>query len=122
MPRVQEDVRAPATRARQTPDDTGHDPTRTRGARTVLSYGANRLRLHPRPSALHNRMMSRVESLERAVESLNHSERAAFAAWFETYQAEAWDRQIDADAQAGRLDLLADRALADLAAGRARDL
>ncbi len=34
----------------------------------------------------------------------------------------AWDRQIEADAEAGRLDRLADQAIADLNAGRVKDL
>ena len=66
--------------------------------------------------------MSRVERIERAVEALAPSEKAAFAAWFERHQAEAWDRQIEDDVRAGRLDALADRALADASAGRVRDL
>ncbi len=35
---------------------------------------------------------------------------------------DAWDRQIEADMQAGRLDRLADQALADFAQGRSTEL
>jgi len=34
----------------------------------------------------------------------------------------AWDQQIEADAKAGKLDALADEALADHRAGRSRKL
>jgi glutaredoxin 2 len=37
-------------------------------------------------------------------------------------EAEAWDRQIEADSNAGRLDRLADQALADFEQGRATKL
>lgn len=37
-------------------------------------------------------------------------------------EAEAWDLQIEADSNAGRLDRLADQALADFREGRAKEL
>ncbi|MBA2244560.1 MAG: hypothetical protein H0W11_06365 [Gemmatimonadetes bacterium] len=45
-----------------------------------------------------------------------------FRAWFLEFDAEAWDRQFEQDVAAGRLDALADEALADLRAGRTRPL
>ena len=43
---------------------------------------------------------------------------------FETLEAdwEVWDKQIEADIKAGRLDHLGDKALEDLRAGRCKDL
>lgn len=41
---------------------------------------------------------------------------------FEALQADMWDRQFEADAKAGRLDRLAEQALADHRAGRTRPL
>jgi hypothetical protein len=38
--------------------------------------------------------------------------------WFAELDAEAWDRRIEDDVTAGRLDALADEALGDLRAGR----
>ena len=37
-------------------------------------------------------------------------------------RADAWDKEIEADIKAGRLDLLSDKALEDLRAGRGKDL
>jgi hypothetical protein len=66
--------------------------------------------------------MNTVADIEHAVRGLSVNELAAFRAWFAEYDADAWDRQIEADAATGRLDALADEGLADLRAGRCTDL
>jgi len=66
--------------------------------------------------------MTKLEQIEKSVADLSPEELNAFAAWFEALQADMWDRQIEADAKAGRLDKLADQALADHRAGRTRPL
>ena len=63
-------------------------------------------------------MMGSVKEIEEAVLRLSAAELAAFRAWFADFDAEAWDRQIEDDVAAGRLDALADEALEDLRAGR----
>lgn len=55
--------------------------------------------------------MSKVERLENEVRTLSTEELAAFREWFREFDADAWDREIEADASAGKLDDLADRAL-----------
>ena len=55
--------------------------------------------------------MSTVQEIEAAVRQLSREELGAFRDWFADFDAEAWDRQFEADAQAGRLDALADEAL-----------
>jgi hypothetical protein len=62
--------------------------------------------------------MSTVEEIEDAVRRLSSQELAAFRAWFTQLDAAAWDRQIEEDVAAGRLDALADEALNDLREGR----
>jgi hypothetical protein len=61
--------------------------------------------------------MSRVENLEGQVKQLNSEELRAFREWFVEFDAEAWERQFQADVQHGRLDELAARALRDYKAG-----
>ena len=63
-----------------------------------------------------------VHELQAAVARLPAPELAAFARWFEEHLADAWDRQIEADIKAGRLDHLADKAIEDLRAGRCTPL
>ena len=66
--------------------------------------------------------MTRVERLEREIDKLSADELAAFRAWFVRYDAEAWDRQIEEDARAGKLEPLAREAVADYEAGRATEI
>ena len=54
--------------------------------------------------------MSKVNDLERQVQGLSVDELAAFRQWFAEFDAEAWDRQVEADVKAGKLDSLAERA------------
>lgn len=66
--------------------------------------------------------MTRIEKREEEVRSLSARELATFRAWFSDFDATQWDRQFESDADVGRLDALADAALADHAAGRSRKL
>ncbi len=50
--------------------------------------------------------MADLKSLELAVEALDPSALAEFRRWFTEYDAAAWDRQIEADTAAGKLDAL----------------
>lgn len=66
--------------------------------------------------------MTKLEQIEKSITELSPEELKAFAAWFEALQADLWDRQIETDVRAGRLDKLAEQALADHRAGRTRPL
>ncbi|HYS45350.1 MAG TPA: hypothetical protein VEM35_02865 [Rhizomicrobium sp.] len=63
-----------------------------------------------------------VEELEKAVAELPPDKLAKFRAWFEEFAADEWDRQIEQDAQNGKLDKLFEGAMDDLKAGRVRKL
>jgi hypothetical protein len=62
--------------------------------------------------------MSKVELIE--IEKLTPDELAAFRSWYAAFDAEAWDRQFEADVKAGKLDALADKALRAHAAGQSK--
>ena len=66
--------------------------------------------------------MGKVKSIEQAVEALPPSELAEFRRWFAEFDAAAWDKQIEHDAAAGKLDVLAAEALDDFRTGPARSL
>jgi len=66
--------------------------------------------------------MSNMENIEDRIKELSPEELTAFREWFMQFDAEAWDRQFEADVKAGKLDRLAERALRDHAAGRSTKL
>jgi hypothetical protein len=63
-----------------------------------------------------------LDELKTAVSRLGEVELTAFARWFEEYLADAWDRRLEADIQAGRLEDAGRRADADFEAGRCKPL
>lgn len=67
-------------------------------------------------------VMDKVERLEEQVQRLSADELAQFRAWFLEYDWAVWDKQVERDVQAGKLDGLADQALRDHAAGKTRPL
>jgi hypothetical protein len=66
--------------------------------------------------------MTTVREIEDAVARLPDSQLGEFRAWFTQFDAEAWDHEFEEDAESGKLDRLADKALADLAQGRCSEL
>ncbi|WP_037151289.1 hypothetical protein [Rhizobium freirei] len=66
--------------------------------------------------------MTKLEQIEKNIVDLAPEDFKAFTEWFEALKATRWDRQIEADAGAGKLDRLADGALADFRAGKTRPL
>jgi len=67
-------------------------------------------------------MARTVKEIEQAVVQLSKNQLAEFRAWYEKFDADVWDRQIEEDIAAGKLDALADAAIADHKAGRTKKL
>ena len=67
-------------------------------------------------------VMGKVEKIEQQVQALSPEELAQFRAWFLEFDWAAWDRQIEQDVRAGRLDALAEQALRDHASGKTKPL
>jgi hypothetical protein len=55
--------------------------------------------------------MGKREDLERQIQDLSPEELAQFRAWFLEFDWAAWDRQLESDVQAGKLDRLAQQAV-----------
>ncbi|MBI4483204.1 MAG: hypothetical protein HY652_09965 [Acidobacteria bacterium] len=66
--------------------------------------------------------MSKREAIEEQIRSLTREDRAALRRWFLEFDAEAWDQEIEADVEAGKLDGLADAALEAHRAGKTTPL
>ncbi len=59
-----------------------------------------------------------LRDLEHAIQRLPAPDLREFSTWFEEWRAEQWDRQIEQDALAGRLDRSAEAAVAEFRAGQ----
>lgn len=63
--------------------------------------------------------MTTLHDVEKAVAKLTPDDLGKFRRWFAQYDGKIWDDQIEADAAAGKLDKLANEALAEYRAGKA---
>jgi len=67
--------------------------------------------------------MSRtLEELENEVAKLPKKQLKKFRAWYEKFDSDEWDKQIESDSKSGKLDALADAALADFEEGRTTEI
>jgi hypothetical protein len=66
--------------------------------------------------------MGKVETIEQQIQALSPEELARFRAWFLEFDWAAWDRQLQRDVSAGKLDALAEKALRDHASGKTTPL
>ena len=66
--------------------------------------------------------MNKIEKIGREIREFSPSELAAFRKWFHGFDAEAWDRQLEDDVQAGKLDALAEAALKAWECGGCREI
>jgi hypothetical protein len=66
--------------------------------------------------------MDKIEKIGREIREFSPSELAAFRKWFHDFDAEAWDRQLEEDIQAGKLDALAQTALNALECGKCNEI
>ncbi len=66
--------------------------------------------------------MTKIEALEDEIKKLSRAELSAFRRWFAEFDAEVWDRQIERDVAEGKLDRLADEAIAAHKEGESREI
>jgi hypothetical protein len=66
--------------------------------------------------------MTTVNEIQEAVRALAEQEFEAFSSWFEQYEEERWDRQIERDQGSEPLRALIEKARADFEAGKCTPL
>ncbi len=66
--------------------------------------------------------MTKIEKIEQDVRKLKRNELSAFRRWFREFDSDEWDRQIEEDVLAGKLDKLAEEALAAHHAGESKEI
>ena len=67
-------------------------------------------------------MAKLVEDIEKAITELPQEQLREFRAWYEEFDSAAWDEQIERDVASGKLDAIADTAIASHKAGKSRKL
>jgi hypothetical protein len=66
--------------------------------------------------------VSTVAEIESAISTLPDKDAWTVASWLQKHLDAKWDKQMDEDITAGRLDPLWEKAKADIAAGRVKPL
>jgi hypothetical protein len=66
--------------------------------------------------------MTSVEILEEQIAELDSASFAKLRDWLIEFDQSRWNKQIEADSNAGKLDFLVNAALAEHQAGKTRDL
>ena len=67
-------------------------------------------------------MARTIENIEKEIEQLPQDQLRKFRVWYEQFDSDAWDKQIEADAVNGKLDTFAEIAIDDHKAGRSKKL
>jgi hypothetical protein len=67
-------------------------------------------------------MMTKIEKLENEIQRPSRDELADFREWFRKYDSDEWDREIEEDIFSGRLEGLAEEAIAANKAGRTKEI
>ncbi|OED36513.1 hypothetical protein AB833_28125 [Chromatiales bacterium (ex Bugula neritina AB1)] len=67
-------------------------------------------------------MARKVEEIEKEIQQLSPDQLRQFRAWYEKFDSDKWDEQIERDAQSGKLDEIAIQALQDHKAQKTRKL
>jgi hypothetical protein len=63
-----------------------------------------------------------ISEIEQAIKELSPKELSRLRAWFEGFDAQEWDKQIERDANSGKLDKIAEKALKEYRVGKAKEL
>ena len=66
--------------------------------------------------------MSTVQEIEKAVSQLSQRDLNTFRDWFQQFDQVAWDKQFEHDVDSGKLDSLADQAIADFRMGKCQEI
>ncbi len=66
--------------------------------------------------------MTTIHEIEKAVSALPSNELEQFRKWFDEFDAKVWDKQFEDDVVSGKLDKIAENAIADFDKGKFKEL
>lgn len=67
-------------------------------------------------------MLETVEEIENAIVLLPKNQLLKFRTWYENFNADSWDKQIESDINKGSLDSLANSAIAEHLAEKSKKI
>ncbi len=67
-------------------------------------------------------MVKSVEQIEKEISQLPQEQLRQFREWYEKFDSDVWDKQIEKDAASGKLNALANQAITDHLAGKSKEL
>ena len=62
--------------------------------------------------------MFTIKEIESAIKKLSKPDLSKFRTWYEAFDAEKWDKQLEEDVLSGKLDKLANQSISDYKAGK----
>jgi hypothetical protein len=66
--------------------------------------------------------MSEVEKIEQSIQKLSREDFLKLWAWLIEFENSVWDRQIESDLKAGKLDGIISESLSEYNSGKAKEL
>lgn len=63
-----------------------------------------------------------IAEIEQAITDLSPKELAILRQWFDEFDAQAWEKQFESHAKSGKLDKIAEKAISEYHAGKAKEL
>ena len=66
--------------------------------------------------------MTAVDVVKTVIQQLSPEESSQLKSWYDEYEADKWDKQIETDAKSGKLDALTQQALRDFKNGKCTPL
>ena len=67
-------------------------------------------------------LISTVLEIEKAITHLPKNDLLVLMGWFEEFEARTWDNQFEKDVQSGKIEKLANRAIADFRDGKCKQV
>ena len=66
--------------------------------------------------------MTQLEQIQAEIETLSHKDYVRLRNWINEKDWDEWDREIETDSNAGKLDFLIEEAIAEKSQGKLKEL
>ena len=66
--------------------------------------------------------MNKIKEIEEAIIELPKNDLSELIRWLDDYLADNWDKEFEEDVKAGKLDKVAEKAIADYHEGKCKEL